>query len=135
MSKNKYPRKRMYTQTKWLPFVKNASDDELKKLIENEGFSSYNIIEKFSVNEGKLNMFFVEDKIYDWICKYYTNIMVVIPCNCSTNIKTYVQPKSNIDKSNITVLNRERNSNNDIFPLIILFKDKKDAAKFKLNLT
>lgn len=133
MSKKiKFSRKRMYSDTTWLPFVKSeTTQKQLNDLVEKNGYESYYVLENYKVNEARFTNFFIDDKIYKFIDKNYKNINIVIPILHNSPIKTYVQSEKDLENNKMSTIDNN-NQDKKIFPIIIMFKDKKDAAKFKL---
>lgn len=122
-----YSRKRMEKNPKWKFLIDGENVEEnLKK----EGFSAYHIISDFWMRDGMFDFYYVEDKIYDWIEKNYNRIKVVAPSHHERPIeKVWVQKISEHDKSKLidTSVDKDYYLN-----IAILFKEKTDAAKFKI---
>lgn len=132
MSKGtKFSRKRLYASTKWLPFIKeDTSIAELNSLIASEKYESYCILENYKVNEGRFTHFFIDDKIYKFVNNSH-NISVVIPILQNSPVKTYIQSEKDLETNGMNIIDNN-NQDKKMFPIIIMFKDKKEAAKFKL---
>ena len=127
-----YRRRILEKDPKWIPLELNENKQLIDEINEKEGYVAYYRIPRFWVNEGKFCYYVVEDKIFEWIEKNYNNIKIVVACQVRQPMaKAWVQMKSQHDVNSMIDSDNDQNYTG----IHILFRDVRDAAKFKMLFT